>query len=68
MQMVGIGQLHLTPDVFQILGAQRAFNRALRADVHEHRRLDGAVGTDEFSPAGFALGFFSSNMAVSPCQ
>ena len=58
MQMVGIGQLHLTPDVFQILGAQCAFNRALRADVHEHRCLDGAVGTGEFSPAGFALGFF----------
>ena len=58
MQMVGVGQLHLAPDVLQILGAQRALDGTLGADIHEHRRLYGAVGAGKFSPAGFALGFF----------
>ena len=56
--MVGIGKLHLTADVFQVLGAQRAFDRALGADIHKYRGLHSAVGAGKLTPPGVALLLF----------
>ena len=58
MQVIGIGQLHLTADFFQVFGAQCALDGALGAHVHKHRGLDSAVGTGKFAPPCFSFRFF----------
>jgi hypothetical protein len=58
MQMVGVGQLDLAADFFQIVGRNAAFDGTLRADIHKDRCLHGsAVGAGEFAPAGVSLCF-----------
>ena len=42
-KMIGIGELHLAADLFQIGRGQSALDGGLCADVHEKRRPDGAV-------------------------
>ena len=51
MQVVGVGKLHLTADVFQIGRAEGALDGPLSADIHKHRRLDRAVGAGKYSTA-----------------
>ena len=58
MQVVGIGQLHLTTNIFQILGTEPTFDGGLRAYIHKHRRLYRAMCTGKFTTPGIAFGFF----------
>ncbi|MPN34472.1 hypothetical protein SDC9_181966 [bioreactor metagenome] len=57
MQMVGVGQLHLTVGRFQVLRIHSAFDGRLSSDIHKYRSLDGAVHGFEASAAGFSLFF-----------
>ena len=45
-------------DVFQIGGAEGAFDRALGTHIHKDRRLYCAVGTGELAPTGSAVFLF----------
>ena len=54
--MVGVGQLHLTADLLQIVGGHRPLMAPLGAHVHKDRGLDSAVGTGKYAPAGVPLG------------
>jgi len=56
VQMVGVGQLHLTADLLQIVGGHRPLDGPLGAHVHKDRGLDSAVGTGKYAPAGVPLG------------
>ena len=58
VQVIGVGKLHLTADVLQVLGAQRALDGTLGAHIHKYGGLDRAVGAGEFAPTGLALGLF----------
>ena len=55
--MVGVGQLDLAADLFQVVGGDRPFDGSLGAHVHEHRGLGGAVGADQLPPPGAAFCF-----------
>ena len=57
MQMVGIAQLHLAADIFQVLRTEGALNGTLGANVHKHRGLHRAVGAGKHTPPGLPLGF-----------
>ena len=57
MQMIGVGQLDLTTDVFQIRRTQRALDRALRTDIHKYRGLYRSVRTGKYTAPRRALGF-----------
>ena len=57
VQMIGIAQLHLAADVFQVLRAEGALDGPLGAHIHKHRGLHRTMGTGEFPPPGFALCF-----------
>ena len=50
VQMVGVGQLHLTADLLQIVGGHRPLDGPLGAHVHKDRGLDSAVGTGKIAP------------------
>ena len=52
MQMVGIAQLHLRPDLFQVLRGHAALDRGDGADIHKDRRLNGSVHSDKAPAAG----------------
>ena len=56
VQVVGVGQLNLGADLFQVGGAERALDGALGAHVHEHRRLGRAVGAGKFTAPCAAFG------------
>ena len=58
MQVVGVGQLHLTADIFQILRAQRTLDGALGAHVHKYRGLDSAMSAGEHTPPRFPFRLF----------
>ena len=57
MEVIGVGQLHLTADIFKVPGRQRPLYGPLGAHVHEHRGLDAAVGSLKLAPPGPALLF-----------
>ena len=57
VQMVGVGQLHLTADVLQIPGAESALDGPLGAYVHEHRGLDRAMGAGKHTTPGSSFRF-----------
>ena len=57
VEVIGVGQLDLAAYILQILCRERTLYRALRADVHEHRRLRRAVRTAEFPAPRAAFGF-----------
>ena len=58
VKMVGVGQLDLAANLFQVMGRHAALNGRLRTHIHKNRGLDSAaVGTGKFSPPGAALGF-----------
>ena len=57
MQMVGVGQLHLTADLLQIVGGYRPLDGPLGTHVHKDRGLDHAVGAGESPPPGPSLLF-----------
>ena len=43
MQVVGVGQLHLSADLAQVIGGNRALDGGHRTYIHENRSLDGAM-------------------------
>ena len=55
MEVVGVGQLHLTADLLQVVGGHRPLDGPLGAHVHEHRGLDHPVGAGEHPPPGSPL-------------
>ena len=55
VQVIGVGQLHLTADLPQIMGRYRSLDGPLGAHIHEHWSLDHAMGAGERSPSGFPL-------------
>ena len=57
MQVIGVGQLDLTAQLFQVKGVYRAFNSPLGAHVHKHRGLGRAVGAGKHPPPGLPLRF-----------
>ena len=57
MQMVGVGQLHLTANFLQIHGGHAPPDRRTGAHIHEHRRLYGTVYRLHHASAGMALFF-----------
>ena len=57
VQMVGVGKLHLTTDVFQVCRAEGPLDGSLSADIHKYRRLNRAVGADKYSPARHSFCF-----------
>ena len=57
MQMIGVGQLDLRADRFQISSRQRALDRSLRADVHKNRRLNRPMRAEKLPSAGSTLCF-----------
>ena len=58
VQVVGIAQLDLTFDAFQIVGAESTLNGTLGAYVHKYRGLyNAAVGAGKAAAPGAALGF-----------
>ena len=57
VQMIGIGQLHLTADLLQVKGGYRALDGTLGADVHKYRGLHSAVWASKHAASGAALGF-----------
>ena len=66
VQVIGVGELHLTADVLQILGAEGSFNGALGAHIHKNRRLDRAVGAGKHAPPGLALCFQQFKHTIPP--
>ena len=50
MQMIGIGQLHLRPNLFQIGSGHSPLDSRRSPHVHEHRGLDGAVDRLQLRP------------------
>ena len=54
MKMIGVGKLYLAADLLQILRRKRAFDRGLRADVHENRRLHPTVRRVKNAAAGMS--------------
>ena len=59
--MIGVGQLNLTTDLFQVVGRHCALNGPLSANVHKHRGLhkfmdwDGPILTDSGGFQVFSL-------------
>ena len=58
MQMIGIGELYLCFQLFQILGRDSALDGSRRADIHENRRLNCSVRSLKLTAARTALLFF----------
>ena len=65
VQVICVGQLDLRPNLLQIRRAQRALDRALRADVHKDRRLHRPVRTRKDAPPRVSL-FFNDLKHPSP--
>ena len=57
MEMIGIGKLHLTADLFQIPGGESAFDGPLGSDVHKNGGLHKTVGRLKLAAAGAAFLF-----------
>ena len=57
MEMVCVGKLHLTFDVFQVESRDPALYCGGGADIHEYRRLNDAVYGGEFAAACGAFCF-----------
>ena len=55
VQVIRIGQLHLTADLPEVMGRYSSFDGPLGAHIHEHWSLDHAMGAGERSPSGFPL-------------
>ena len=66
MEVVGIGQLHLTAELFQIVSGHCSLDGPLGTDVHKHWGLDHAVCTGKGSPAGSPLFFQHFKHAKTP--
>ena len=55
MKMIGIGQLHLCPNLFQILCRYRSLNGRDRSHIHKHRCLDRAMHSLKHPSFGSAV-------------
>ena len=55
VQVIGVGQLDLTADLFQIFGGQTALDGGLRADVHKDGGFHRPVGAGEAAAARAAV-------------
>ena len=60
MKVIGIGQLDLAVQLFQIMGRYAALDGRLGSHVHKDRGLGRAVGAGKLSPPGPALCFQNS--------
>ena len=58
VQVVGVRELYLAADILQVAGGERALYRALRADVHEYRRLRRAVRAGKLAAPRASLAFY----------
>ena len=58
VQMIGVRELYLAADIPQVARRERALYRALGADVHEDRRLDGAVRAGKLAAPRASLAFY----------
>ena len=66
VEVVGVGQLHLTANLLQIVGGHRPFDSPLGAHIHKHRGLDHPVGAGEGPPPGPPLLFQYFKHAKTP--
>ena len=57
VQMIGVGQLHLGLDLFQILSRYCSLDGSHRSDIHKNRGLDSSVNGLKLSPFRPALFF-----------
>ena len=57
MEMVRIGKLHLCPDLPQVCGGNRTFNRRSRAHIHKKRSLDRSVYGRQLCPFCHSIPF-----------
>ena len=69
VQVIRIGQLHLTADLPEVMGRYSSFDGPLGAHIHEHWSLNHAMGAGERSPSGFLLRFYHlKHPLLSPLQ
>ena len=66
VQMVCVGQLHLTADFLQVQGRDSPLDGPLGAHVHKYRGLYCAVGAGKFPPPGFSFCFNYLEHAKTP--
>ena len=53
MQMIGVGQLYLAAQLFQIKSADTTFDCCLGAHIHKNRGLNyAAMAAAKFTPSG----------------
>ena len=61
VEMIGVGQQDLHAEIFGQVALGEPFDRGLRADRHEDRRLDGPVRRMQQSRAGTRVRTFGDN-------
>ena len=67
MEVIGVGELDLAPDLFQVQGGDAALDGGLGPHVHEHGRLDhAAVGAGKLAAPGTAFRFDDLEHAKTP--
>ena len=54
VEMIGVAELNLRPDVFQIVGVKRTLDRSAGCDILERRRFYRSVNGCKFSETGFS--------------